>query len=400
MAEAEKTTKLPGKERILIVAGEASGDLHAAHVINALRRRRGGIQVDAMGGDALRSAGVDIIVDNRDLAVVGLVEVISHYPVIHRALKQLKKHLDSTPPDLLILVDYVEFNLKLARHAKGLGIPVLFYVSPQVWAWRPGRVRKIGASIDMMAVIFPFETRFYERHGIPVRYVGNPLVGKVKASTAAAEVRDALGLDPALPVVGLQPGSRRGEISRMLPLFLDAADNIRRVQPTAQFVLPVAPGIDRDAIAEMIDRELPVTISDRFSPYDLMQVCNTVITASGTATLETALMGIPMVIAYRVSPLSYQIFRRLIRIPNIGLVNIVAEKRIVEEFIQDAATAENIAGETLKLLQDGTARARMIIEFEQVRKKLGNLNGSSEMARLIDEILDGRAPELQQTLPH
>ncbi len=387
-------------ERLLIVAGEASGDMHAAHVVEALRQLRPGIHVDAMGGDALRATGANIVVDNRDLAVVGLFEVISHYPVIHRALKRLKAHLETSPPDLLVLVDYVEFNLKLAQHAKGLGIPVLFYVSPQVWAWRPGRVKKIGERIDMMAVIFPFETRFYEQHGIPVRYVGNPLVGKVKASTPAAEVRNRLGLDPSATVVGLQPGSRSSEIQRMLPLFLEAAEKIHTTLPDTQFVLPVAPGIDRRSITELIPRDPPIAVCDEFSAYDLMQICDAVITASGTATLETALMQTPMVIAYRVSPLSYQIFRRLIRIQDIGLVNIVAEKRIVEEFVQDAATGDNIARETLTLLQNPVAREQMLDAFEQVREKLGDLNGSREMARLVDELLDGQAPELSSPPPH
>ena len=382
------------RERLLIVAGEPSGDMHAAHIVTALRGLRPDIGIDAMGGEALRGAGANIIVDNRDLAVVGLVEVISHYPVIRRALKRLQRQLETSPPDLLVLVDYVEFNLKLARHAKALGVPVLFYVSPQVWAWRPGRVKKIGASIDMMAVIFPFETRFYREHGIPVRYVGNPLVGKVRASRPAETVADALGLDRSRPVVGLQPGSRRSELARLLPLFLDTARRIRASLPAAQFVLPVAPGLDRAAIAAQIPDDLPVAVSDAFGAYDVMQLCDAIVTASGTATLETALMGVPMVIAYRVSPLSYQIFRRMIRIPDIGLVNIVAEQRIVDEFIQHDATAENIAAATQRLLRDDQARERLRQGYEAVRRKLGRLEGSTEMARLIDEMLDGRAPEL------
>ena len=381
-------------ERLLIVAGEPSGDMHAAHIVTALRGLRPDIRIDAMGGEALRDAGANIVVDNHDLAVVGLVEVISHYPVIRRALKRLQRHLETSPPDLLVLVDYVEFNLKLARHAKQLGIPVLFYVSPQVWAWRPGRVKKIGASIDMMAVIFPFETRFYREHGIPVRYVGNPLVGKVRASQPADAVAEALGLDRSRPVIGLQPGSRRSELARLLQLFLDTAQRIRASLPEAQFVLPVAPGLDRATIAAQIPDDLPVAVSDAFGAYDVMQLCDAIVTASGTATLETALMDVPMVIAYRVSPLSYQIFRRMIRIPDIGLVNIVAERRIVDEFIQHDATAENIAAATLRLLRDAEARERLRQGYEAVRHKLGELEGSTEMAHLIDEMLDGRAPEL------
>ncbi len=377
-------------ERLLIVAGEASGDMHAAHIVDALKPRRPSLAIDAMGGEALRKAGANIVVDNRDLAVVGLVEVIRHYPAIRRALKTLERHLETSPPDLLVLVDYVEFNLKLARHAKALGIPVLFYVSPQVWAWREGRVKKIGQVIDMMAVIFPFETRFYEQHGIPVRYVGNPLVGKVRPSTPADEVAAALGIDRGRPVVGLQPGSRRSEIDRMLPLFVDTAKEIRNALPGVQFVLPVAPGIDRDGITAQLPPELGIAASDRFTAYDLMQLCDAIVTASGTATLETALMRVPMVIAYRVSPLSYAIFRRLIRIPDIGLVNIVAERRIVPEFIQDAATPVAITTEILRLLRDEQTRNAMLAGFDTVRQKLGEREGAGEMARLIDEMVTGK----------
>ena len=373
--------------RLLIVAGEASGDMHAAHIVTALKSLRPSIEVDAMGGEALRAHGANILVDNHDLAVVGLVEVIGHYPAIRRALQTLKNHLQNDPPDLLVLVDYVEFNLRLARHAKALGIPVLFYISPQVWAWRQNRVKKIGKVIDRMAVIFPFETRFYERHGIPVRYVGNPLVGKVRATAPADDVANTLGIDRRHPVVGLLPGSRRSEIARMLPLFADAAAAIREALPEVQFVLPVAPGIDHDDIAARLPSRLDVRVSDRFGAYDLMQLCDAIVTASGTATLETALMGVPMVIAYRVSPLSYALLRRLIQIPDIGLVNIVAERRIVPEFVQGDATASNIAAGILRLLRDEQARARMIADFGTVREKLGDLDGSREMARLIDEML-------------
>lgn len=378
------------QKNILVVAGEPSGDMHAAHAVSELRKLRPDTQVDAMGGDALKAAGARLIVDNRDLAVVGLFEVIRHYPMIRRALNTLKSRLETHPPDLLVLVDYVEFNLKLAKHAKTLGIPVLFYVSPQVWAWRQGRVKTIGQRIDMMAVIFPFETKFYEQHGIPVRYVGNPLVGKVKPTLPAQQVRKELNLDSDDIVIGLQPGSRRSEVERLLPLFLDAARLIREQQPDARFILPIAPGIDRESITSAIPDDLPVTASDRFAPYDLMQVCDAIITASGTATLETALMKIPMVISYRVSWLSYQIFRRLIRIPDIGLANIVAGKRVVPELIQDQATPENLATEILNILREPSVRQQMLEGFDLIRRQLGERIGSVELAQLIDEMLVGK----------
>ncbi len=374
-------------QHILIVAGEPSGDMHAAHVVNELSILQPDIRVEAMGGEALRATRAEIIVDNRELAVVGLVEVIRHYPVIRKALKTLESRLVSHPPALLVLVDYVEFNLKLAASAKQLGIPVLFYISPQVWAWRPGRVEKIGQRIDMMAVIFPFETRFYEQHNIPVRYVGNPLVGKVKASRSRAEMLDKLGLDGSRPIVGLQPGSRRSEIERLLPLFLDTARQLQATIDGVQFVMPVAPGIEPALITSQLDGTLPVTLSREQNPYDLMQLCSAILTASGTATLETALMGIPMVIAYKVAPLSYQIFRHLIRIPDIGLVNVVAERRIVAEFIQHDATPDNLTAELVRLLQDREYRTTMIAALARVREKLGDRNGAREMAHLIQEML-------------
>ncbi len=353
--------------------------------------RRIVISVDAMGGDALRSAGVDIIVDNRDLAVVGLVEVISHYPVIHRALKQLKKHLDSTPPDLLILVDYVEFNLKLARHAKGLGIPVLFYISPQVWAWRPKRVRKIGWLIDMMAVIFPFEAKFYEQHGIPVRYVGNPLVGHVEAACDREQCRQNFGIDTQHPVVGLLPGSRRSEIRNLLPLFLQTATLLQQTNSEIQFLLPLAPGLNESDIEPLLhERPDKLQIITGGKTYEVMRACDAILTASGTATLETALMEIPMVMAYRTAPLTYAILKRMVKIPHIALVNIVAEKSVVREFMQNDATADNLSREVQRLLSDASYRRQMVQELKKVREKLGNKNGSENIAKLALEMIGFR----------
>ncbi|MGV6817659.1 MAG: lipid-A-disaccharide synthase [Thiotrichales bacterium] len=374
-------------KRVLIVAGEPSGDMHAAGLISELKALEPGLRVDAMGGNALRDAGAQIIVDNRGLAVVGLVEVLRHYPVIRRALKQLETQLEAGRPDLLILVDYVEFNLKLAKTAKQLGIKVLFYISPQVWAWRPKRVHKIGKRIDMMAVIFPFEVPFYEQHGIPVRYVGNPLVGRVKADKPRDACMEAFGLDPSLPVVGLQPGSRRSEVSRLTPTMGAAAQALRARSPDVQFVLPVAPGLNHEMIRGMLPDGLDIRLIENESPYNVMQVCDAIVTASGTATLQTALMRIPMVITYKVQPLSYAIFRRLITIPNIGLVNIVAGKPIVRELIQHAATPEAIATEVSRLLEDKNYRNQILADYEIVSDKLGSSQGSSAIAGLAFEML-------------
>jgi len=350
--------------------------MHAANLIHALRKLRPNIKVDAMGGQMLRKTGANIVVDNNDLAVVGLVEVISHYPVIRKAFKTLQQRLLTHRPDLLILVDYVEFNLRLAKAAKKLGIKVLFYISPQVWAWRPGRVKKIGQLIDMMAVIFPFEADFYHQHNIPVRYVGNPLLGKVHASRSRAENMRHFSLTEG-PIVGLQPGSRRSEIQRLLPIFIETATRLKKRHPELNFVLPVAPGIEANSIRSQLPNEHSIQLIENESPYDVMHVCNAIITASGTATLETALMEIPMVMAYKVAPLSYAILKRLVKIPHIGLVNIVAGQEVIKELIQHEATPSALEQEVSRLLEDDTYRQTMIGHLKAIKTKLDDRQGVS-----------------------
>ena len=374
-------------KRVLIVAGEPSGDMHAARLIEELRTLEPGLRVEAMGGEALAGAGAEIIVDNRELAVVGLVEVLRHYPEIRRALNRLRQRLKQAPPDLLILVDYVEFNLKLAAAAKALGIPVLFYISPQVWAWRQGRVKKIGERIDMMAVIFPFEVEFYQRHGIPVRYVGNPLAGKVRATRSIEENRARFGVSGGRPVIGLQPGSRQSEISRLAPVFAETAETLRARRPDAQFLLPVAPGIDAEWLRSLLPEASPIIVVDNDSAYNVMQVCDAILTACGTATLETALMGVPMVAAYQVSPLTYPLLRRLIKIPHVALANIVAGREVVREFIQDAATPEAMARELARLIEDQGYRDEVREGLDEIRKRIGDQNGSRNVALLAREML-------------
>jgi len=375
------------QQEILIAAGEPSGDMHAAHLVLELKELLPTLKVTAMGGSHLRDAGADIVIDNRELAVVGLVEVLRHYPVIKRALDALKQRLESDPPDLLILVDYVEFNLKLAAHAKQLGIKVLFYISPQVWAWRQGRVKKIGERIDMMAVIFPFEVEFYERYNVPVRYVGNPLVGKVKASQSYEDNIQLFKLNSENPIIGIQPGSRKSEISRLLPVFLQTTLEIKKSLPNAQFILPIASGIDKAYIQAQLPDNTDIQLIHKQSPYDVMQVCDAILTACGTATLETGLMGIPMAVAYKVSRLSYPILNRLIKIPHVALVNIVAGKKVVKEFIQHDAEPTALAKEIVSLIEDKDYRAQVISGLKTVQHKLGNEEGSTLVAQLAFEML-------------
>ena len=372
----------------MISAGEASGDLHAANLAHSLRELDPDIHLIGMGSQKMREAGVELLVDSTDLAVVGIVEVLANWRKIFGALNRLREAIRNSPPDLLILVDYQEFNLKLAQCAKENGVKVLFYIGPQLWAWRPRRVKKIGRLIDMMAVIFPFEVGFYEKALVPVRFVGNPLVDKVKPSLSPEQAREAFGLKAGVPTVGLFPGSRRSEVKRLLPVELESAAILQRTHPDLQFVLPIADTLRQEDLDPFLTQypELPITLV-KSQAYNVMQVCDAIITASGTATLEIALMGVPMVIIYKVAPLSYAIMSRLITIDNIGLANIVAEKNIVREFVQHDARPEPIADEITRILTDTTYREDIIRQLGEVKEKLGESGGSRNIAELSYEML-------------
>ncbi|MEW5837501.1 MAG: lipid-A-disaccharide synthase [Pseudomonadota bacterium] len=370
-------------------AGEASGDKHAAAVFRAMRERLPGLRGTGMGSSAMREAGIDLNVDSSDIGVVGLGEVLRHFGAIRRALNTMQQAVCTQRPDLLVCVDYKEFNLKLARHAKAYGIKVLFYVSPQVWAWRPGRVKKYGAAIDMMAVIFPFETAFYEAHHIPVRYVGHPLVGRVHASAPLASLQHEFALDAQHPVIGLLPGSRKAEVQRLLPVMLQAAALLAKQRPELQFILPQAASISDELLQPLLAAS-PVPISRVHGrSYDALACCDAAMVASGTATLETALMGVPMCVVYKVSPLTYTLLKPLIRIPDIALVNIVATRRVVREFVQNEARPERIAHEIQLILQDFAYAQAMRNDLNEVKNRLGAADGVNNMAELACDMLRG-----------
>lgn len=376
-------------KRIMISAGEASGDMHAANVANALRRHDPQLEFYGMGGAQMQDAGVELLVDCSDIAVMGIVEVLLKYRSIMAALKILKASLTENPPDLLILVDYQEFNNKLADHAKSLGVKVLFYIGPQVWAWRQHRVHQIGKRVDMMAVILPFEEAFYRDANVPVRFVGNPLADEVKPNKDKARCMREYGLDGERTVIGLLPGSRRSEIKRILPLQLAAADLLQRDKPELQFVIPIARSLSSELFQAELNkyRHLQVRLVDDLS-YNVMQCCDAIIAASGTATLEIALMGIPNCITYKIAHLSYAILKQMVHIEHIGLVNIVAGKGIVKEFLQYQAKPGAIAAEIQRILDDADYRNTMQAELKQVREKLGKPGGVENMAELVLEMLE------------
>lgn len=375
------------KKRVMIVAGEASGDLHGSSLVREALRLDPSLSFYGVGGPHMRDAGVETIVDSSEMAVVGLVEVLAHFGVIYRAFSTLKREIKSNPPDLLILIDYPDFNLLVARVAKRAGVKVLYYISPTVWAWRSGRVKTIARYVDHMAVLFPFEVPFYEKEGVPVTCVGHPLADKVSPTMSRAGAQAAFGIDPERRVIGLFPGSRHGEITRLLPVILESAKLLQKRYPGVQFILPIASSLaDGDICPRLAESGLDVVVA-RDKIYDVIQVCDAVVTVSGTVALEVALMGVPMVIIYTVSPLTYEIGKRLIRVKNVGICNIVAGERVVPELIQHEVTADRISGEIGRYLDDAGYTAETKVKLADVKKKLGSGGCSERVAGLALELL-------------
>ncbi len=378
---------MPANKTILISAGEASGDAHAARMVEELKKIDNQIKFIGMGGNNMRAAGVEIITDIKKMAVVGLVEVLLKYRSIKAELVRLQTYIEQHPPGLLILVDYQEFNQRLAAFAKQRGIKVLFYIGPQVWAWRPKRVYKMAKIVDHMAVILPFETAYYKEANVPVTFTGHPLTDEVIADKTVAQARALLELENKT-TVGLFPGSRSGEIKRILPILLASAEILIQQNPALQFVLPLATTVNMTNLEAFSGRlkQLNVHIIDN-KFYDVSQACDVIMTASGTATLEISLLGIPMVIVYKIAALSYFILSRLVNIKYLGLMNIIANKMIVKEFIQHNAQPAMIADEILRLLNEADYNIIMRHELSLIREQLGKNNGSSHIAKLAYQLL-------------
>ena len=374
-------------KKVMLVSGESSGDQHGANLFLELKKRSADIQGIGMGGKKMAEAGIDIQYDSSNIGGIGVIEVIKRYAEIKRALNAMQSLLLEQRPDLLICVDYKEFNFKLAGFAKKNGIKVLFYVSPQIWAWRPGRVVKYGKVIDMMAVIFPFEVPFYEKENVPVRYVGHPSVETAHAKRSRDEDFKEYGLAMNQPVVGILPGSRTDEINRMLPVMLRAAERIQKEIPGVQFVLPQADSVSDELLqASFQQSSIEVTnIKNQF--HDVVQCCDAVMTVSGTATLEIALLNVPMLVAYKLSTITYLLAKILVDTEFIGLPNIIAGKSVVKEFIQYQATPENLAQEIIHLLTNKQYAATVRDGLQTVKIEVGKGGGSENMAELALEML-------------
>lgn len=372
----------------MIVAGEASGDMHGALLIKELKKLAYNIQVCGIGGDEIAAQGVEILLDASRLAVVGLFEVLSHLKDIRRAMQILEKRMIEQRPDLLILIDYPDFNLMLAKKAKRLGIKTFYYVSPQVWAWRSGRVKIIKELIDRMAVILPFEKKFYADRGMCVDFVGHPLLDSVTADHDQNAFRQKYSLSPESIVIGIMPGSRRKEIAALLPVFLKAAELLQKKIPNAVFLLPLASTLTPDILKqhglEGCKADVKIITEER---YSLMACCNAVMAASGTITLELAILGTPMLVVYRVSPLSYFVGRHLVHLPYFSLVNLVAESKVVPELLQQEVTPENIAGYIEKMVDDQNYRRNMLDGLSSVKQLLGDKGASKKAAAIALELL-------------
>ena len=377
-------------KRVMIIAGEASGDLHAAKLVREVKEKNADISFYGIGGENMVKAGVETLVDSSQLAVVGLFEVLAHWNTISGALKKMQHLLRTDPPDLLVLTDYPDFNLRLAKTAKECDIKVLYYISPQVWAWRQKRVFKIRKLVDMMAVVFPFEETFYKKYDVPVRFVGHPLVDEIHVSANEKALRDEFYLDNEKPVIGLFPGSRHSEIKRLLPIIVESAKQIIKDKPDAQFIIPVASTLKEEDILPYFEgTEFDMRIISQRS-HDVMSVCDVVITVSGTVTLELALLKKPMVVINKISRLSYFIVTRTLKLDHIALCNIVANKRVVPELIQSDATFNKISKELLNLLNNKEERNKIISEFSTIEEKLANKETKVELSDILLDMLNGK----------
>lgn len=370
------------KPKIMIVAGESSGDLYGSCLAESFRKLCPGIRLFGLGGQRMKQAGVELLHDNRDMAVVGVSEVISHLGDIVSAFLTLKRKLKEERPDLLVLIDYPDFNLLLARFAKRKGIDIVYYVSPQVWAWREGRVNTIARLVRKIVVLFPFEVPIYRNVGLEAIFAGHPLLDIVKPSEHRQDFLKKFGLNPRKPVVGILPGSRKKEVENLLPVMMRAAAIIARKLPDVQFLLPIADSLDLEYIKRYLPDSPPVTLVHE-KTYDVMNAAAFLITASGTATLEAALLTTPMVIIYRVSAFTYWLGKKLVKTDFIGMANIVAGNRVVEELIQDAMTPEAIADCAMAVLDDPDNKKKITEQLREVRNSLGKHGASERVARIM-----------------
>lgn len=378
-----------GGASIMLSAGETSGDLHGGTLCRALRDLAPEVALLGMGGPRMAAAGMEVVVDPLAHAVVGTSEAVSRLPALYRAYRTLVRRLREAPPRALVVIDFPEFNMRLARQARRAGVPVVYFIPPQVWAWRRGRVRLIARLASRVLAVFPFETPLYQAAGVAVDYVGHPILDVLPPGLDRARARAALGVAPETTLVGLFPGSRREEIARLLPAMLDAARRLAAAPAAGapRFALGLAPSVERRVVdgllAETQAAGGPAVDVVAQRTYEVMAAADAILIASGTATLEAALLGAPMVVCYRVSRFTEMISRALIHIPWISLPNIIAGRPVVPELLQDEATGERLAAEARRLLSDPAVAAAQRAAFADLRGRLGEPGVGRRAARVV-----------------
>jgi lipid-A-disaccharide synthase len=376
---------------VLIVAGESSGERYGAALVREFRKLHPGTAFFGIGGPRMAAEGVEILFPTEHLAVMGIFEVLSQIPRIRRIFRHLAREASSRKPAAAVLIDAPDFNLRLAKKLKKAGIPVLYYVSPTVWAWRRGRLKAVRRFVSRMMLIFPFEEEIYRSEGIPASYIGHPLLERVRTGFGRAELFAKYGFDPAKKLVVILPGSRRGELRFHAPVLAETVARLR-TSPDLQFALVLAESLRRGDL----DKAWPgpiegLTVLER-DGYEAMAAADIVLSSCGTATLEAALLGAPVIVFYRISPLTYRAGRRFIRINQYSIVNILAGKPVVPELIQGEFTAANLARETLRVLGSESVRREMRAEFLEIRKSLGEGRASENAARELEKFLAPEGP--------
>ncbi|GAB4322379.1 MAG: lipid-A-disaccharide synthase [Candidatus Sumerlaeia bacterium] len=376
------------RPRIFIIAGEESGDMHGAHLVQELRRLYPDCRLEGLGGDRLEAAGVRLFHNiTRDLAIIGLMGVVTNFRRIKRVYDFTIAHLEKYRPDALVLIDYPGFNLRVMKEAHRLGLKVIYYISPQVWAWKRRRIYEIARCVDKMLVIFPFEVKMYQELGVDVHYVGHPLMDHITVNMTRAQVFRKFRFDMDKKLIGLMPGSRKSEVTRLLPIMVETAERIAEKDPDVQFVLPKAGTVPARVIEKYLARgSVDIRVVDK-DLYNVRSALDFAIVKSGTSTLETAILETPMIIVYKVNWLTWLIGKSLVKLHHIGLVNVVAGEGIVPEFLQGEAKPLIIAEETLRLLNHEEELELMRDQIRRVKEKMGGPGASRNAALQVLSVL-------------
>lgn len=384
---------------IFICAGEPSGDLIGSLLAKELKRIRPEARLAGIGGDNMEEAGVDVQFNIvRDLAIIGIVEVITNSGQILRLMRDTKKYLREKRPDILVVIDYPGFNLRMAGFAHGLGIKVIYYVIPQIWAWHRSRIKKIREYVDRAIPILPFEEKFLRDEGVEAKYIGHPLLDIMKLTMDRDEVFRRFEFDPKKKLVALLPGSRKGEVEKLFPVMLEAAEKIEQAYPDVQFVLPKASTLPQEQIDRILSNySVDVKVVEAFR-YNVRAATDFAIVASGTATLETGILGCPMLIVYKIAYPTWLIGKMIVKVPYIGLINIVAGDLVAQELLQDQCTAENVANQCVRILSDPEEVERIKYQLGVIKEKLGGAGASRRAAETVYEVLEAE-PEQTDSKP-